>query len=227
MSTSLVIDVLDDEVVVERRGADGVVSGRAVVPVASTGYRVDPEVWWTALVDAVDAVVGPGALDASGIGEVVLCACPKGVVVTDGHGAPVGPALVGDDPDTAPDAKWLTKQVDGGADGWIAAVGAAPTAQWTASKLSWLHRSDADVWGRVALVMQPQDWLVQRMTGSAATDRRTARHTGYWSADHGYRFDLLAIIDRDLDWGPKLPVVVDDGAVVGAWRGVPVRLWSE
>ena len=57
MSTSLVIDVLDDEVVVERRGADGVVSGRAVVPVASTGYRVDPEVWWTALVDAVDAVV--------------------------------------------------------------------------------------------------------------------------------------------------------------------------
>mgnify|MGYP006291431507 CR=1 FL=1 len=114
MSTSLVIDVLDDEVVVERRGADGVVSGRAVVPVASTGYRVDPEVWWTALVDAVDAVVGPGALDASGIGEVVLCACPKGVVVTDGHGAPVGPALVGDDPDTAPDAKWLTKQVDGG-----------------------------------------------------------------------------------------------------------------
>ena len=158
MSTSLVIDVLDDEVVVERRGADGVVSGRAVVPVASTGYRVDPEVWWTALVDAVDAVVGPGALDASGIGEVVLCACPKGVVVTDGHGAPVGPALVGDDPDTAPDAKWLTKQLDGGADGWIAAVGAAPTAQWTTSKLSWLHRSDADVWGRVALVMQPQDY---------------------------------------------------------------------
>ena len=89
------------------------------------------------------------------------------------------------------------------------ACGSVPVAAFTIAKLSWLHRSEPDVFGRMERVMLPHDWLAWRLTGEYGTDRGDASGTGYWSPAAGaYRTDLLEIVDRELDWAAMLPPVL-------------------
>ncbi|MEQ1700818.1 MAG: FGGY-family carbohydrate kinase [Ilumatobacteraceae bacterium] len=96
-------------------------------------------------------------------------------------------------------------------------------AAFTITKLSWLHRSEPEAWARLAHVLLPHDWLTYRLTGAFVTDRGDASGTGYWSPITGeYRWDLLAIVDKDRDWSGVVPRVAGPGEVVGHWNGIPV-----
>jgi xylulokinase len=89
--------------------------------------------------------------------------------------------------------------------------------------LSWLHRSEPEAWARLAHVLLPHDWLTYRLTGAFVTDRGDASGTGYWSPITGeYRWDLLAVVDKDRDWSTVVPRVAAPGDVVGHWNGIPV-----
>lgn len=156
------------------------------------------------------------------VSAVELSAAP-GLVVLDRNRRMPCPPLVGDEPDTSPDAGWLRKQLPGGDDDWVAAVGSAPAAGWTLSKLSFVHRSRADVWEQLQQVLTPQAWLAHSLTGAAVTDAADAASIGAWSPAGGYRWDLLAIVDKDRDWTGAMPAVVAAGDDLGMWRGVPVR----
>ena len=71
--------------------------------------------------------------------------------------------------------------------------------------------------------MLPPDWMTYQITGAFVTDRGDASDTGYWSPISGdYRWDLLAIVDRDRDWSTVVPRVAAPGEVVGTWKGIPV-----
>lgn len=147
--------------------------------------------------------------------QIVVRAQP-GLVIVDGAGC-VAAVLVGDEPDTEPDAGWLTVRVPGRADGWIAAVGSVPRAQWMLSKLSYVHRALPDAWASMAQALTPQAWLVQLLTGEAVTDVADAVATGAW-ANGGFRLDLLSIVDESVDWTAVLPVVTP-GSELGRWLG--------
>jgi xylulokinase len=59
--------------------------------------------------------------------------------------------------------------------------------------------------------------------GELVTDRGDASGTGWWSPSDGrYRLDLLAIVDRELDWSDMLPRVLDPIEPAGSWRGAVV-----
>jgi xylulokinase len=99
-------------------------------------------------------------------------------------------------------------------------VGSVPVAAFTVAKLSWLHRSEPDNWARLAHVVLPHDWMTLRLTGELVTDRGDASGTGYWSPSTGeYRWDILSIVDKDLDWSTVLPRVAGPTEVVGTWNG--------
>jgi xylulokinase len=84
-----------------------------------------------------------------------------------------------------------------------------PVAAFTITKLSWLHRSEPEAWARLARVCLPHDWLNWRLTGAFVADRGDASGTGYFSAARDeYALDLLAIVDGDVDWAPRLPRVL-------------------
>jgi xylulokinase len=121
----------------------------------------------------------------------------------------------------------LCKQLAGGAAEWAVAVGSVPVAAFTIAKLSWLHRSEPDHWARLAHVLLPHDWMTLQLTGAVTptTDRGDASGTGYWSPSSGeYRWDLLAIVDRDLDWTDVVPRVAAHDEVIGEWRGARVAV---
>lgn len=72
-----------------------------------------------------------------------------------------------------------------------------PQAALPVAKLRWMARSEPEQAQRVAMVMQPHDWLVWQLLGRPArrtTDRGGASGTGFWSAGTGsYRPDLVEL----------------------------------
>ena len=172
----------------------------------------DPHSWWSAFEGAWQHVGAPT------VGAISVAGQQHGMVALDSVGAVIRDAKLWNDTETAPDAGWLLKQLPGGAADWAAACGSVPVAAFTIAKLSWLHRSEPDNWARLAHVLLPHDWMTYRLTGAMVTDRGDASGTGYWSAATGeYCWDLLSIIDKDLDWLGVVPRVLGPLEAAGTW----------
>lgn len=208
-----------------RRLDTGEVVARASAPhPATTPPRSEqhPDAWWAAFQQAW-AGAGSPAVEAISVGGQ-----QHGMVVLDDERRVVRPAKLWNDTESAPDAGWLIKQLPGGRAAWAEAVGSVPVASMTSTKLSWLHRSEPDSWARLAHVVLPHDWLTAQLCGPdgpLVTDRGDASGTGYWSPATGqYRYDVLAIIDRDRDWTNVVPRVADPLEVVGQWQGARVAV---
>lgn len=196
-------------------------SGRAQHPPTSPPCsEQDPREWWRAFVAARDAA---GGFDD--VAAVSIAAQQHGLVVTDAAGTPLRPAKLWNDTESAPDAGWLLQQLPDGTAGWAAACGSVPVAAFTITKLSWLHRTEPEAFARIERVMLPHDWLVWQLTGEYQTDRGDASGTGYWSPASGdYRFDLLEMVDRDMDWRAAVPPVVDAARAVGTGDNMAAAL---
>jgi len=81
-----------------------------------------------------------------------------------------------------------------------------------------LGRCEPEVFGRIASVLLPHDWLTLQLTGARTTDRGDASGTGYWSpAESRYRTDLLDLVDDTVDWAAALPTVLGPTDAAGEW----------
>ncbi|HKY15707.1 MAG TPA: xylulokinase [Microthrixaceae bacterium] len=190
-------------------------------PVTPPTAEQDPESWWRAYEDIFKNAM---ASDLDGpLAAISVAGQQHGCVVTDASGVPLRPAKLWNDTTTAPDAAWLVDQLPAGAAGWAQACGSVPVAAFTISKLSWLHRTEPELWSRVERVCLPHDWLTWRLSGELVTDRGDASGTGYWSpSEERYRTDLLEIVDDSLDWAPMLPRVLGPIEMAGQWLGAVV-----
>ncbi|MFH9352239.1 xylulokinase [Kitasatospora sp. NPDC017646] len=173
----------------------------------------DPEQWWEAL---GQAAAGTGWADRAA--AVSVAGQQHGLVALDAAGAPVRPALLWNDVRSAPQAAELKAAI--GAVELARRTGSVPTAAFTAPKWAWLRAHETAAADRVAAVRLPHDFLTERLTGAAVTDRGDASGTGWWGPD-GYDRDVLARIG--LDPG-LLPEVLPPGARAGVVRpGTPLR----
>lgn len=133
------------------------------------------------------------------------------LVVMDEVGAVIRPVMLAEDRRSGPDAGWCTKKI--APSNWAALVGSVPRAAFTVTKLSWLHRSEAAVWGRAKRFMSLHGYLRGRLClGEVGfvTDRGTASGTGYWSAlNSRYDDTILQLIDAERSWTDALPTVID------------------
>ncbi len=210
--------------VVVRDAATGALvrSGRASHP---DGTAIDPEHWWTALLEAV--------ADAGGLDDVSAIAVggqQHGMVALDADGAVIRDALLWNDTRSAAAASDLVAELDGGATAWAEATGSVPVASYTVTKLRWLADAEPDNAARVAAVALPHDWLTWRLAGAPGldalvTDRSDASGTGYWSPATGeYRRDILDLALRRDTSGVVLPRVLGPSEEAGrtvAHPGIP------
>ncbi len=190
-------------------------AGRALHPTTvPPRSEQDPETWWAALVEAMDAALDQA--QARGVGPVDVAAIAvagqqHGLVVLDTHDQVIRPAKLWNDTESASDADQLVHQL--GASGWADACGSVPVAAFTITKLAWLRRREPDAFAQIARVLLPHDWLTFRLTGAFVTDRGDASGTGYWSpSEDRYRLDLLEMVDAETDWASTLP------EVLGPWE---------
>ena len=221
-ATSLVagIDSSTQSTKVELRElASGKLMATARAPHPSTApprSEQDPAAWWEAFCSCWNELGNPQVSALSVAGQ------QHGMVVLDERGEVVRPAKLWNDTESAPDAGWLIGQL-GGAAAWVERTGSVPRAAFTATKLSWLHRSEPAAWQRLRRVLLPHDWMTLQLTGQFVTDRGDASGTGYWSpTEASYCADILAVIDRERDWSAAIPRVAEPLEAVGRWNGAIV-----
>ncbi len=187
-----------------------VASGRATHTVSGdSGVReTDPREWWDALRSALAQTGRAGEVAA-----ISVAGQQHGLVVLDRAGVPLRAAILWNDTSAHRDAAHLTELL--GAATWAARTGLRPVASFTVAKWAWLRRMEPGVADATAGIRLPHDYLTERLTGRAVTDRGDVSGTGWWSpSDEGYADDILALpevrITRDL-----LPEVLGPSAPAG------------
>lgn len=185
--------------------------GRAPHRVTGEGgaRESDPEEWWNALREAVTAGLKESGVDASAVTGIAVAGQQHGLVVLDGTGRPLRPALLWNDTRSAPQAAALTTAL-GGPEAWTARTGSVPVAAMTASKWKWLRENDPAVADAAAAVRLPHDFLTERLSGTAATDPGDASGTNWYATATGaYDPELLELLGLDAS---LLPEVAATGA---------------
>jgi xylulokinase len=202
---ALAVDVDSGAVVGQGRAPHSVSTGE--------GRESDPEQWWSALTEAVGQTGYADRALAISVGGQ-----QHGLVTLDADGRPVRPALLWNDVRSAPQAAALVESL--GAEAWARRVGSVPLASFTITKWAWLRENEPEAAERTAAVRLPHDYLTERLTGAAVTDRGDASGTGWWSPQ-GYDKDLLDLVGLD---PAKLPDVLEPGQPAGTVRpGSPLR----
>lgn len=175
----------------------------------------NPEDWWRAaqvVLERLRARVGRPV----GIG---LSGQMHGLVVLDGAGRVLRPAMLWNDQRTAAQCAQIERAL--GVDRLVALTGNRALTGFTAPKLLWIRDHEPDVYARIAHVLLPKDYVRWKLTGEHATDVADASGTLWldvgartWSAE------VLAALDVDPAW---LPRVLESPQVSGTTAdGVPV-----
>jgi xylulokinase len=205
--------------VVEVETGKVLAQGAARHTVSGGGAREsDPDGWWTALGEAL-AQVAPYAERAEAIS---IGGQQHGLVTLDAAGKPVRPALLWNDVRSAPQAAALVERH--GADWWARRFGSVPGSSFTAAKWAWLAEHEPEAARATAAVRLPHDFLTERLSGAAVTDRGDASGTGWWSTEtEAYDPELLTEIGLD---PALLPRVLGPGEAAGTvldGLGLPLR----
>jgi xylulokinase len=203
-------------------------SGRASHP---EGSEVDPAAWWDAL---LAAFADAGGLD--GVAAVAIGAQQHGMVVLDGAGRVIRPALLWNDNRSAGSAAELIAEI--GAEALAERTGSVPVGSFTLTKLRWLWDNERANAERVAAIALPHDWLTWRLRGygpagesplgpvleALTTDRSDASGTSYFDPATGEYDRLLldaALGDSGLGLRVVLPTVIAPGAGAGTVGPLP------
>ncbi|MFI0722215.1 xylulokinase [Streptomyces sp. NPDC021224] len=192
-------------------------SGQARHTVSTgAGRETDPEVWWTALQDALSQT-GEFAARAE---AVSVGGQQHGLVVLDAQGAPVRPAMLWNDVRSAPQAAALVEKY--GAEHWAQRFGSVPGASFTVTKWAWLAEHEPAAAAAAKAVRLPHDFLTERLSGAGVTDRGDASGTGWWRSDtEAYDEGLLDSLGLSAG---LLPTVLGPGETAGVVRdGLPLR----
>ena len=169
-------------------------TGRATHTVTGSGgaRETDPEVWWDALRVALAETGRAGE-----VGAISIAGQQHGLVVTDGDGRPLRPAILWNDTRSAPEARELSEALGGAAE-WAERIGLVPVPSFTATRWAWLRAHEPEAAAATRAVRLPHDFLTERLSGRGSTDRGDASGTAWWSTrDERYSDEVLGLIELD------------------------------
>ena len=205
-------------VVVDAETGVQVARGRAPHEVTGTGgaRESEPNGWWSALRDAL-AMTGV----ARDIAAISIGAQQHGLVVLDGAGEPLRPAVLWNDTRSGPQTAALVAAM--GIDWWAERIGSVPVPSFTVTRWAWLREVEPAIAAATRGIRLPHDYLTERLSGNAVTDRGEASGSGWWSTATGaYDPDILGLPAVQLD-ERMLPQVMTPDQTAGVIRDVAAQ----
>ena len=205
--------------------ADGVVTGRAEEEYPLSTPRPgwaeqDPEDWVRAA-EAALAQLGGGKRPVGLSGQM------HGLVVLDSEERVLRPAILWNDQRTAAECAEIEERI--GLGRLIELTGNRALPGFTAPKLLWLRRHEAEVYARIEHVLLPKDYVRLRLTGQRATDAADASGTLLFDVSRRrWSEEVLAALELPEAWlpaayeSPDVPAAPGAGDQAAAALGVGV-----
>ena len=155
----------------------------------------NPGDWWR----ASEAALGELSVRPAAIG---LSGQMHGLVCLDAHDQVLRPAILWNDQRTAEECAEIESLV--GLKRLIALTGNRALTGFTAPKLLWVRRHEPDVYGQIARVVLPKDYVRLRLTGEFATDAADASGTLLFDVAHRrWSDDVLEALELPRAWLPE------------------------
>ena len=176
----------------------------------------DPELWWDATQNALVALEAGGIADMRAIG---LSGQMHGLVCLDRHDRVLRPAILWNDQRTGAECAEIEEKI--GLERLIQLTGNRALAGFTAPKLLWLRRHEPEVYGSIAHVLLPKDYVRLRLTGERATDVSDASGTLLFDvARRRWSDEMTSALEVPSAW---LPRALESPEISGqTGKGVPV-----
>jgi xylulokinase len=173
----------------------------------------DSEDWWR----AAEAALAEVGLD--GVGGLGLSGQMHGLVTLDEADRALRPAILWNDQRTEEECAEIEARL--GLHELVRLTGNRALPGFTAPKLLWLRKHEPDVYGRIARVLLPKDYVRLRLTGEHATDVADASGTLLFDvAQRRWSADVLGALDIPAEW---VPAALESPAVSGQTAGgIPV-----
>jgi xylulokinase len=192
---------------------------------ATTGYPLltprplwteqDPEAWWGATITSIRRVLDASGVRPQEIAGIGLTGQMHGLVLLDGAGRVLRPAILWNDQRTAAECDAIRERV--GAPRLLELTGNQVLPGFTAPKLWWVRANEPDIYARTASLLLPKDYIRYRLTGVLASEVSDASGTSLFDVRRRrWSDDMLAALDIPRAWVPEVtesPVV---SARVGA-----------
>jgi xylulokinase len=180
----------------------------------------NPEDWWKACNKVVKELgrMKPKAIAAvEGIG---LSGQQHGATLLDKAGKPLRPCILWNDARSFKECE----DIEAAEPKARAISGNIPLAGFTAPKLVWVKKHEPKIFGQVAKVLLPKDYIRLRMTGEYASDMSDSSGT-YWLdvAKRDWSDKLLAASGMSVEQMPKLYEGTD---ATGRLTPAVARAWN-
>ena len=159
----------------------------------------NPEDWWEGVTAGIALVLATAGVDARRVAGVGLTGQMHGLVLLDGSGEVLRPCILWNDQRTAKQCAEITERV--GARRVLELTGNPVLTGFTAPKLLWVREHEPEVYGRIAHVLLPKDYIRYRLTGEFFGDVSDASGTSLF--DVGQRCwsdEMLAALDVPRSW---------------------------
>jgi xylulokinase len=188
-----------------------------------------PALWWDGAVASIRSVLASTDVAGGDIAAVGLTGQMHGLVLLDGAGEVLRPAILWNDQRTGAECDVIRHAV--GAKRLIELTGNDALTGFTAPKLVWVRDHEPAVWAQVAHVLLPKDYVRLRLTGEYALDKADGSGTILFDlAARGWSPEVLGALAIDPDWlprtfeGPEITgaVTAAAAAVTGLRAGTPV-----
>ncbi|MCB0325330.1 MAG: xylulokinase, partial [Bdellovibrionales bacterium] len=162
----------------------------------------NPRDWWSSAVEAIRiTVAGKGVRER--IKGVGLAGQMHGLVCLDAGHHVLRPALLWNDQRTQAQCDWLHEHI--GTDKLAAITGNRALTGFTAPKLLWVRAHEPEVFGKIAHILLPKDYVRFRLSGTLATDLADASGTLLLDVKHRHwSEELLEAAEIPLQWLPSL-----------------------
>ena len=159
----------------------------------------DPDQWWGAVVASIRSALEQSGLDGDSIAAVGLTGQMHGLVLLDGSGEVLRPAILWNDQRTQRQCDKIHARI--GREKFIQITGNVALTGFTAPKILWVQENEPELYERAAHVLLPKDYVRFRLTGDYAMDKADGAGT--------VLFDLKA-----RDWSPE---VLDALGIDASW----------
>ncbi|MDA0243481.1 MAG: xylulokinase [Chloroflexi bacterium] len=192
-----------------------------VVGVASSSYGYEtphplwseqqPELWWTGTVNSIRQVLAETGVAPTAVQAIGLTGQMHGLVLLDSAGQSLRPAILWNDQRTAAECNEIRAII--GKERLIAMTGNDALTGFTAPKILWVKNNEPEIYGRIAHILLPKDYVRLQLTGEYATDKAGASGTQLFDiGQRDWSDEVVAALGIDRAW---LPQTFEGTAVTG------------
>lgn len=189
-----------------------------------------PADWWQAACAGIRAVLTQARLTGNDVSAIGLTGQMHGLVLLDQSGQVLRPAILWNDQRTEAQCAEIVSRV-GGMERLLQLTGNAVLPGFTAPKILWVRRHEPNIYGRIAHILLPKDYVRYRLTGEFATEVSDASGTLLLDVAHRrWSAEMLRALDIPAPWLPRCAestevsgwVSAEAARATGLRQGIPV-----